>query len=300
MPSALLTILLASAPLLALNTAASTPLQPEQAPAEQRALETPRALLAALAAQDETTTTLKGAVRYTIINALENDMQIRYGNLAIRNDDNASNDANAPQSRKYAVRFNGLQIDDRFDQIDEHFIFDGRWFVERLPEEKQFNKRELVPQGETLDPMELMRDAPFWVSLGRDQDRLFQNYDITLNEPATGLVDNADFPELASLAKQPHVQNTTQIMLVPKPGSGFEDDWEFVRIWVNTDTLLPALYLKQDWTGDMQVVELFETERNADIPMSVFDTTTPDATSGWNVQINRWRGDADQGQPTAP
>jgi hypothetical protein len=299
MPSVLLTILLASAPLLAIN-AGSTTTQQEAGTTERQAFDTPRALLTALSQQDESTTTLQGGVRYTIINALENDMQIRYGNLAIRNDDNTTNDANAPQSRKYAVRFSGLQVDDRFDQIDEHYIFDGRWFVERNPEEKQFNKRELVPQGETLDPMELMRDAPFWVSLGRDQDRLFENYDITLNEPTDGLTDNADFPELASLAKQPHVQGTTQLMLVPKPGSGFEDDWEFVRIWVNAQTLLPALYLKQDWTGDIQVVELFETKRNEDIPLSVFDTSTPAATSGWNVQISRWRGDAQQRQPQDP
>jgi hypothetical protein len=299
MPSALLSILLATAPLLAYN-AAHTIFEPDgvvtEVAAEQGKFSTPRELLSALAEQDKATTTLKGGVRYTIINALENDMQIRYGNLAIRNDDNAD----AGLSRRYAVRFNGLEIDDRFDQIDEHYIFDGRWFVERNPEEKQFNKRELVPQGETLDPMELMRDAPFWVSLGRDQDRLFNNYDITLQGVSDGLADNADFPELKSLAEQPHVQGTTQLMLVPKQGSGFEDDWEFVRIWVNTETLLPALYLKQDWTGDIQVVELFQTERNAEIPLSVFDTTTPDASSGWNVQINRWRGDADQPNPDSP
>lgn len=295
MPSALLSILLATAPLLAFN-APHTIVEPDADTPAQLEFNSPRELLTSLAAQDKSTTTLKGGVRYTIINALENDMQIRYGNLAIRNDDNAD----AGLSRRYAVRFTGLEIDDRFDQIDEHYIFDGRWFVQRNPEEKQFNKRELVPQGETLDPMELMRDAPFWVSLGRDQDRLFDHYEITIHAPTEGLVDNADFPELTTLAEQPHVQGTTQLKLVPKPGSGFEDDWEFVRIWVNTETLLPALYLKQDWTGDLQVVELFQTERNTEIPSSVFDTSTPDAASGWNVQINRWRGDADQPNLESP
>lgn len=296
MPSALLSILLATAPLLAFN-ASHTIVEPDnEAGAQQHAFNTPRELLTALGEQDKSTTTLQGDVRYTTIQSLEGDMQIRYGNLAIRNDDNAD----AAFSRRYAVRFNRLIVGDRYEEIQEHYIFDGRWFVERNPEEKQFNKHELVPQGETLDPMELMRDAPFWVSLGHDQDRLFNNYDITLHNATEGLIDNADFPELASLAEQPHVQGTTQLMLVPKQGTEFEDDWEFVRIWVNTETLLPALYLKQDWTGDLQVVELFQTTRNAEIPLSVFDTTTPDATSGWNVQINRWRGDADREPNPSP
>ncbi|MHA7812115.1 MAG: LolA family protein [Phycisphaerales bacterium] len=250
---------------------------------------TPRELLSALAEQDKQTTTLAGGVRYTIINALENDRQTRYGNLAIRNADNED----AKQARKYAVRFSGLELGDRFDEIDEHYIFDGRWFVERMPEEKQFNKRELVPQGETLDPMELMRDAPFWVSLGRDQERLLKNYEATILPTGDGLVGNADFPELALLADKPHVQGSTQLMLEPRDGSGFEDDWESVRIWVNPDTLLPALYIKQDWTGDLQIVELFEPKRNTEIPAAIFDTTTPDATSGWRVQISHWRGDKD-------
>ena len=80
----------------------------------------------------------------------------------------------------------------------------------------------------------------------------------------------------------------------PSPGPGLRMIGSSSASGLTPKTLLPALYLKQDWTGDLQVVELFQTERNTEIPSSVFDTTTPDAASGWNVQINRWRGDADQ------
>lgn len=284
MPAILLQILLASATLL-MHTPA--PAEPEAGDAAQRAFETPRDLLSALAEKDAQTTTLTGDVRYTIINALENDRQERRGRLAIKNSDNTD----SSQSRKYAVRFDQLIIDQRLDEINEHYIFDGRWFVERLPREKQFNKRELVRQGDTLDPMELMRDAPFWVSLGRDQDRLLETYDARLRPTSDGLVDNPDFPELRFLAELPHVAGTTQLMLTPKPGTKAEDDWEWVRIWTNPETLLPALYIKQDWTGDLQIVELFSTKTNQDIPASVFDTTAPDARSGWRVQISNWRSD---------
>ena len=292
MPSALLTILIASLPMLSAVTTDAPP-QPAEQPTEEHltaAYNTPRELLDALAQQDRETTTLTGAVRYTMINALENDRQTRLGKLAIKNSDNAD----STQSRKYAVQFSTLQLDQRQEQIDEHYIFDGRWFVERLPEEKQFNKRELVPQGETLDPMALMRDAPFWVSLGRDQDRLLSSYSAELLPTTEGLLDNPDFPELKWFAELPHVEGTTQLKLVPKVGSGFEDDWEWVRIWINADTLQPTLYIKLDWTGDLQIVELFSAKTNTDIPDSVFDTSTPDARSGWRVQINHWRDNRDE------
>jgi len=239
-------------------------------------------LLDALAKQDETADSLTGTIRFTTINALENDRQQRLGKLAIARQTDGQ--------RHYAVSFNTLLIDNRQEPIEEHYIFDGRWFVERLPKEKQFNKHELVPMGETLDPMELMRDAPYWVSLGHDQDRLLASYDAELLATDDGLIDNADFPELANFAQMPTLNNTVQLKLTPKPGSGFEDDWEWVRIWINTDTLLPVLYIKSEWTGDLQIVELFSTKTNETIPAQVFDTTTPDARSGWHVQISNWRG----------
>lgn len=287
MTSALLAILLASSTMLAMNTAEPDAVVENTNASEKSAYQSPRELLTALAEKDAQTTTLSAAVRYININALENDRQERRGKLAISNSDNAD----SSQSRRYAVQFNQLIIDDRLDQIDEHFIFDGRWFVERKPEEKQFTKRELVPAGDTLDPMELMRDAPFWVSLGQDQDRLLASYDTRLLPTSDGLIDNPDFPELKWFAELPHVVGTLQLKLTPKPGSGFEDDWEWVRIWTNPDTLQPSLYIKADWTGDLQIVELFGAKTNEDIPASVFDTTAPDARSGWRVQISTWRGD---------
>lgn len=256
-------------------------------PETAAAYTTPRELLDALALQDASITSLTGAVRYTVINALQNDRQMRYGKLAIRN---AIADDQSVDARKYAVSFTTLELDNRQEKIEEQYIFDGRWFVERLPQEKQFNKRELVPAGQTLDPMELMRDAPFWVSLGRDQDRLLASYDAQLLPTNDGLIDDPNFPELKNFTELPHVTGTYQLKLIPKLGSGFEDDWEWVRIWINPETLLPSLYIKSEWTGDLQIVELFTVKTNTDIPDEVFDTSTPDERSGWRVQISRWRG----------
>lgn len=243
-------------------------------------------LLQALSTHDQATTSLTGTIRFTNINALENDRQQRLGRLAIKSVPNSD-------QRLYAVKFEKLIIDERQETIAEHYIFDGRWFVERLPEEKQFNKRELVAVGQTLDPMELMRDAPFWVSVGQDQERLLKSYDATLFPTTQSLIDNPDFPELTNLA--PFVKDAVQLKLTPKPDTTVEDDWESVRIWINPETLDPMLYIKADWSGDLQIVELFSVKSNTEIPADIFDTTTPDPRDGWNVQFSHWRGQ-DEGQ----
>jgi len=246
-----------------------------------------RAFMDSLAYNDTKVSSVTGDIQYTIIQALESDLQKRNGQLFLRT---VRDDQYNAEHRDYAVRFNSLQLDDRQSDIREHYIFDGRWFVERLPDQKQFNKRELVAAGEELDPMELMREAPFWVSLGGNTDRVFESYDIELLNHDLGLADNEDFPELSFLVET--VEGAQQIMLTPKPGSRFEDDWEWVRIWFTKDTLLPQLYVKADWTGDLQIVQLFDVQTNTKLDPSLFDTTTPPPESGWNSQISPWRGQA--------
>ena len=247
-----------------------------------------RAFMDSLAYADTKIDSMTGQIQYIVIQALESDLQKRLGTLYLRT---LRDDQYNAEHRDYAVRFDVLEIDDRQEDIREHYIFDGRWFVERLPDQKQFNKRELVAADEELDPMELMREAPFWVSLGRNTDRVFESYNITLHNHEDGLMDNPDFPELSFLA--PTVEGAQQIMLTPKPGTDVEDDWEWVRIWFEKESLLPMLYVKSDWTGDLQIVQLFDVKTNTELDNSLFDTTTPPPESGWRTHIDHWRGDAE-------
>lgn len=246
-----------------------------------------RAFMESLAYADTKIDSMTGEIQYTIIQALESDLQKRKGDLYLRT---TRDDEYNEEHRDYAVRFDSLQIDDRLEEIREHYIFDGRWFVERLPDQKQFNKRELVPADQQLDPMELMREAPFWVSLGRNTDRVFESYDIELLDHNDGLIDNEDYPEFKFLAAG--VVDAQQVMLTPKPNTSVEDDWEWVRIWFDQETLLPMLYVKAEWSGDMQIVQLFGVKTNAELDPRLFDTTTPPPESGWNSQIAEWRGEA--------
>lgn len=278
---------------LALGVATHEP-APEAPPAEPAPADIPeqfnsaKQLLEALAKRDAQIDVLTGDVRLTAIQALQGDTQRRLGKLALRTVRANANNELDQDRRLYAVRFTQLQVDARVQDIEEHYIFDGRWFVERHPEERQFIKREVVPAGQTLDPMDLMRDAPFWVSVGDDADLILNDYQATLFDAEAGIAGD---PELEGLAR--FVPGTIQLKLEPKAGAPGEDDWESVRMWFDKETLLPRLYVKTEWTGDRQIAELFSVQTNTEINEAVFDTTTPDAGSGWQVQVSPWRGRAD-------
>lgn len=270
---------------------AAQPEAPQEAadPMQER-FTTARDLLVALANADADIETLQGEVRLTAIQALQGDLQTRRGKLSLRTvrpDANAG-DQIATDRRLYAVNFDELRIDARVQAINEQYIFDGRWFVERHPEELQFIKREVVPAGQTLDPMDLMRDAPFWVSVGDDADVILEDYDAVLFDAQAGIAGDLELKGLA-----PFVQGTVQLKLSPKPNTAGADDWESVRMWFDQDTLLPRLYVKTEWTGDRQIAELFSVKTNTKIPARIFDTTTPELGSGWQVQVSPWRGRAD-------
>lgn len=269
--------------------AAAEPAAVEPAPAGAQAFADARALLTALGERDKTIDTLTGQVRLTGIQALQGDLQRRFGTLALR-----TLRTEPEPVRQYAVTFTQLQIDRRVEAINEQYVFDGRWLVERMPDEKQFIKREIVPAGRVLDPMELMRDAPFWVSVGDDADRVLKDYEAELLPVGDGLVDNPDAPEMAGLMALVEPDGCVQLKLTPREGAPGQDDWESVRMWFTPGTLLPRLYVKTAWTGDMQIAELFGVEVNGAVDAGRFDTETPATGSGWQVQISAWRGRAEQ------
>jgi hypothetical protein len=268
----------------------------EPGSASRATYEDGRALLVALGKRDREIETLTGDVRLTGIQVLQGDTQQRSGKLMMRTvkprtseEPGSATRATGEAVRMYAVAFDALRLGTRQEAIDEEYVFDGRWLVERIPSEKQFIKREIVPAGQVLDPMDLMRDAPFWVSVGDDADRVLRDYDADVLPAEDGLTVDAAAPELASLARL--VEGTVQLKLTPKEGSAAEDDWEAVRIWFTRDTLLPRLYVKTAWTGDLQIAELFGVRVNEGVEDGAFDTTAPAPGSGWQVQISPWRGE---------
>src|SRR5262249_33560341 len=55
--------------------------------------------------------------------------------------------------RMFQVDFNSLIVDKVKRPENRTFVFDGQWFVERQPDVKQIHKRQVVPPGQTIDPL---------------------------------------------------------------------------------------------------------------------------------------------------
>ena len=74
-------------------------------------------------------------MRYTKEQGLLGDIQTRTGKLYYLNDAETG-------VRKFFVHFIELRMGDTVEKESHDFIFDGRWLVERINDEKQFIRRE--------------------------------------------------------------------------------------------------------------------------------------------------------------
>src|SRR5690606_9605697 len=89
------------------------------------------AWLTKLEARSDEIRTLTARLRYDKIDALLGDEQRRFGMLHYQ----------AGPPARFAVHFDRLVVDgNRGRQQNRWYVFDGRWLVERLDDEKQFRK----------------------------------------------------------------------------------------------------------------------------------------------------------------
>lgn len=245
----------------------------------------PDALLAAVAERDRRTPVLTADLRHVTLQSLAGDTQTREGRLILATDWNDLSDTGEP-ARRFSVKFERLVVDDRVREERRDYTFDGVWLAERLPEDRQFNKWQLTPPGERLDPFARMAGAPFWVPVGQQPERVRAVADTAILETTQWLEGE---PMPAGLVR--HTENAVQLRLVPREGTGFDEDWSEIRIWFERERLIPILYAAVERTGDQQIAILTDASTDAIINPAVFDTTTPAPEEGWDVVIQPYRGD---------
>lgn len=117
--------------------------------------DSPLALFEALETADAEIETFEAKIRYDRVFILQQDRHTRLGDLAF-----AVDRTNTRPTRAFAVTFHTLIVDDKASDEDEHYVFDGRWYVEKHASEKQFIKREVAPPGSDFDPLAL-GEGPF-------------------------------------------------------------------------------------------------------------------------------------------
>lgn len=244
-------------------------------------------LLAALEAADANVRTMTADLVYDKTFDIAGDRQIRWGKLSFTDDH-----AEKSRVRKFAIRFDRLRIGERLEKEEKHYIFDGRWLVEKLPGQKQFIKTEIVREGDTFDPLKI-GEGPMPIPIGQRKDETLARFSAELLGADDG-VEAETAPETEVLRK--HVAGTYQLKLVPKPGTEESKDFKEIRLWYRAGAsegeaaFLPVMARTENRAGDISIVRLSGVALNGKIDESVLDTALPGGD--WKTDVRRIGGNA--------
>ena len=284
-----------------LSPVASAQQRQEEPPAERAeapAFESAEQVLAALETAGEALRTFTSGIRYTTIQELGGALTQRVGEIAFASDTAADGSA----KRRFAVHFTSLRRGERLlnDQSAWQTIaFDGRWLWEKLYGDRQINKREIVRQGETIDPFEL-GDGPFPpLPIGQQKDDILARYRVELVPWAQSLTPDPELdPRFADEKLEIDMANalmalargSVQLRLVPRDRDGRFSE---IRLWYKPDAggrLLPRMSRTVDAnSGNIAIVELLHPLTVNGPAREDLLTVSPDADQqdAWNITETR-------------
>ncbi|UYV14100.1 MAG: hypothetical protein NCW75_07360 [Phycisphaera sp.] len=283
-------LLLAGAPIACSQQAEQS--TPPPAAAQSVEFDNAEQVLTALEDADDELRTFSSGIMYTTIKDIGYFRTRRTGDIAFASD--AAKDG-TPR-RRFAVHFVDALRGDRYsDGPDalQTIAFDGRWLWDVIHAQMQINKREIVPQGETIDPFEL-GDGPFPpLPIGQQKDDILRRYTVRLVpqteslEPDPNLDpedpfdrNEVDFANgLVSFAS-----GSVQLLLIPKQRGG-EARFSEIRLWYKPDSsgrLLPRMSRTVDAnSNDVSIVQLMHPlQVNGPAREDLLTITPP---KGWTV-----------------
>ncbi|MCC6909072.1 MAG: outer membrane lipoprotein carrier protein LolA [Phycisphaerales bacterium] len=235
-------------------------------PAATPSFATAEQLLDAVAASDAKIDTLHTTIRYETVQDLLDDKQVRKGTAVLH----ISPDRKLKQFR---VSFTQFISSRGLEEQSRDYIFDGRYLVERLNDEKQFIKREVVRPGQEMDPMAI--DGPLPLPIGQGRESILKRFTAELLEPET---DEAD-----------RLKGYYRLRLTARNA---DDDLEMVDLWYDPQTLLPGRALITERGGDTVQVDLANTTINdAEVDPAEFSTESPSLDDGWRIDIRMLEDD---------
>ena len=202
----------------------------------------------------QTVRDLRCEVAYTQFNPLIEDKVVKTGEIFFVND--------KPNSR-FLVRFDKTTQEGTVDRNKEWHLFDGRWYTEARESTKQVIKREVVPEGEEVDPFEVSK-GPFPLPFGQKKEEILKSFIVRL------LGTRKDDPA-----------NTDHLLLKPIKGSDMAERYKKVEFWIDRETELPVKIFAVSADDDKELTAEFKkTKRNSSFGRSVFN---PREIKGWSV-----------------
>ncbi len=216
---------------------------------------------------------IQANIRYDRRNHLLGDEQRRFGELVFI----------AGPPARYAIHFNKVMADDgRSKKQDRWYLFDGVWLVERLDDQKQFFKRQIVApdaKPEDVDPLASGR-GPFSLPLTARKHQVLEKFNVTLVESDDRDNNNAD-------ANADEASKSIHLRLSPLPHRSA--DLAVIDVWYDRELLVPVRVSMLDPDGENeQEFTLRKIVVNDPVDESVIDVSEPRGR-GWLVEITPWQ-----------
>lgn len=183
-----------------------------------------------------------------------------------------------PAARRFAITFERETIGRQMRERNQRYVFDGAWLAEIDFDNKQFIKRQVVPPGQTFDPLKL-GEGPFPLPIGQSRKEVLARFEAELTDfPREGFLQGRIPPSGIGLK------------LTPRPGLEVARDFESIRIWYDRRNLLPIAVDALAPDGVRKIVLLFNIEKNGEIDESLL-TVDPQLSEadGWAIDIRPWK-----------
>ena len=197
---------------------------------------------------------LDARLRYTTVQGLLDDEQVRYGRLRQASDPPDASGGGTPHADRFRIDLDGEVVDGTLRRLDRTLVWDG----ERLLDADALSRRVSV---RTLE----------------DQAELAETLPIPMRVDAHALLERYDAELLAAEPDDP--PGSVHLRLRERDAA----DADPLEVWFDRTTGLPLRGRSGRSGGDTQTVDLVDPEGVAAFEPGLFDTAPPTGP-GWTVE----------------
>jgi hypothetical protein len=231
-------------------------------------------ILTEVEAEGDKIDSFSAKVKYTVTQVLAGEKIIRYGDVQFlrvyEKDPNARppTEAEKRENPHAGQRQKKVLFRVRFDRMvnptvgfvskkKEIYVFDGRWLHELREKTSELVHREIVPEGQQLDPTRL-GEGPFPLPFGQKKSHVLARF-------KAELIPSADGDPKA----------TDHVKLTPRKGTDMARKYKRIEFYVARDNLMPVRMVMENHNDEEKLVELTDLKLNPKLDEDDFDLKRP-------------------------
>lgn len=172
------------------------------------------------------------------------------------------------------------------DTLEQRFIFADGWLCEVDPKIKQFIKRQIVPPGQSFDPLKL-GEGPIPLPIGQRKSEVLRRYIVSTPPMSDARLLQGLKPEsVRPLRLVPMTAGAGQCADASDP-----NDFAQIDLFYDAETLLPVGVVATSPNGDRKTVKLSKLVRNGGMTaddQAMLSVETPSAKD-WKIDVRPWK-----------